>query len=139
MSVFGEGDRTPYVKLMEELGISVENPVPMGHYVFESKVEKELVNVFRTVYDGPIHPSQDELAGGRFWTMQEIKDALGKKVMKLLMKMFGSALEIEHVSLSVKMKKPPTAKDIDRISEMFNSVGIDITEIEAKWIDVTAK
>ena len=68
-------------EVMEELGISVPNTTPMGHYVFESKVEKELVYVFRTVYDGPVNPSQDELAGGRFWTMQEIKDALGKNIL----------------------------------------------------------
>ena len=68
-------------EVMEELGISVPNPTPMGHYVFESKVEKELVNVFKTVYDGPVNPSKDELAGGRFWTMQEIKDALGKNIL----------------------------------------------------------
>ena len=68
-------------EVMEELGISVEHPVSMGHYVFESKVEKELVNVFRTVYDGPVNPSKDELAGGRFWTIQEIKDALGKDIL----------------------------------------------------------
>jgi hypothetical protein len=66
---------------MEELGISVPNPTSMGHYVFESKVEKELVNVFKTVYDGPVNPSKDELDGGRFWTMQEIKDALGKGIL----------------------------------------------------------
>ena len=68
-------------EVMEELGISVENPVSMGHYVFESKVEKELVNVFKTVYDGTVNPSADELDGGRFWTMQEIKDALGKDIL----------------------------------------------------------
>lgn len=68
-------------EVMEELGIKVEHPTPMGHYVFESNVEKELVNVFRTVYDGPVNPSADELDGGRFWTMQEIKDALGKNIL----------------------------------------------------------
>jgi isopentenyldiphosphate isomerase len=66
---------------MEELGISVPDPIPMGHYVFESKVEKELVYVFRTVYDGPISPSADELDGGRFCTMEEIKDAIGKDIL----------------------------------------------------------
>ena len=68
-------------EVMEELGIRVTDVVDMGHYVFESKVEKELVYVFRTIYDGPVHPSADELAGGRFWTMQEIKDALGKDIL----------------------------------------------------------
>ena len=68
-------------EVMEELGIKVDNPTPMGRYVFESNVEKELVNVFKTVYDGPVNPSKDELDGGRFWTMQEIKDALGKGIL----------------------------------------------------------
>ena len=79
---YGETVREAFEReVMEELGISVSDPIPMGSYVFESKVEKELVNVFRTVYDGPVNPSADELAGGRFWTMQEIKDALGKDIL----------------------------------------------------------
>lgn len=68
-------------EVMEELGIRVTNVVDMGHYVFESNVEKELVYVFRTVYDGPVHPSDDELAGGRFWSPQEILDAIGKDIL----------------------------------------------------------
>jgi len=52
----------------------------MGKYVFESKRECELVYVHRTVYDGPIRPSADELDGGRFWTMQEITAAMGQGV-----------------------------------------------------------
>ena len=52
----------------------------MGHYVFESKREKELVYVHRCVYDGEVKPSKDELAGGRFWTPQEILDNIGKEV-----------------------------------------------------------
>ncbi len=68
-------------EVYEELGISVSNPVPMGHYVFESQVERELVNVFRAVYDGPVYPNADELAGGRFWTRQELLDAMGKGIL----------------------------------------------------------
>ena len=52
----------------------------MGHYVFESKREKELVYVHRCVYDEDVKPSKDELAGGRFWTPQEILDNMGKGV-----------------------------------------------------------
>lgn len=68
-------------EVFEELGIKVSNPVPMGHYVFESKVERELVNVFRAVYDGTVYPNVDELAGGRFWTREEILDAMGKGIL----------------------------------------------------------
>lgn len=67
-------------EVSEELGITDFAPVSMGHYVFESKREKELVFVHRCVYDGEIKPSKDELNGGRFWTPQEIKDNIGKGV-----------------------------------------------------------
>lgn len=64
----------------EELGITDFTPVSMGHYVFESKREKELVYVNRCVYDGEIKPSKDELDGGRFWTPEEITANIGKGV-----------------------------------------------------------
>ena len=79
---FGESVEQAFEReVREELGISVPAPESLGRYVFESNVEKELVHVFRAVHDGPVHPSADELAGGRFWTMDEIKDALGKNVL----------------------------------------------------------
>jgi len=64
----------------EELGITDFEPVAMGHYVFESARERELVYVHRTTYDGDIRPSQSELDGGRFWTRQEIEANLDKSV-----------------------------------------------------------
>lgn len=67
-------------EVREELGITDFKPVPLGHYVFESKRERELVYVHRCVYDGEIRPSKDELCGGRFWTPQEIADNIGKGV-----------------------------------------------------------
>lgn len=79
---YGESIQEAFSReVFEELGIKVSNPVPMGHYVFESKVERELVNVFRAVYDGPVYPNVDELAGGRFWTREEILDAMGKGIL----------------------------------------------------------
>ena len=63
-----------------ELGITDFEPISMGHYVFESKREKELVYVHRCVYDGEVKPSQDELDGGRFWTKEEILENMGKEV-----------------------------------------------------------
>jgi isopentenyldiphosphate isomerase len=66
-------------EVREELGITEFKPEPVTHYVFESAREKELVFVHRTTYDGPVNPS-DELAGGRFWSLQEIRDSIGKGV-----------------------------------------------------------
>lgn len=64
----------------EELGIEDFTPQLLKHYVFESDREKELVFAHKTVYDGPISPSK-ELDGGQFWTLQDIKDALGKGIL----------------------------------------------------------
>ena len=49
-------------EVREELGMTDYEPVSMGHYVFESLKEKELVYVHRCVYDGPVCPDKDELA-----------------------------------------------------------------------------
>ncbi len=67
-------------EVREELGIGVREPERLEPYVFESDREKELVYPHRMVYDGDISPSRSELAGGRFWTRQEILDGMGKGV-----------------------------------------------------------
>lgn len=68
-------------EVSEELGISDFSPERLGMYVFESQRESELVYVNRTTYDGEIRPSAEELDGGRFWTMQEIRAAYGKGML----------------------------------------------------------
>ena len=67
-------------EVREELGITEFTPQFMTRYIFESAIEKELVNTFRTVYNGEIQPDTEELDGGRFWSMEEIKTNLGKNV-----------------------------------------------------------
>lgn len=66
-------------EVSEELGITDFVPERLMQYVFESAREKELVFVHKTVYDEDIHPS-DELDGGRFWSIDEIRENLGKGV-----------------------------------------------------------
>jgi hypothetical protein len=66
-------------EVREELGITDFTSETVTHYVFESAREKELVFVHKTIYDGEIVPS-DELDGGRFWTIEEIKENLGKGI-----------------------------------------------------------
>lgn len=67
-------------EVREEIGITDYTPERLKHYVFESDKEKELVFVFRTVYDKPINPDKEELADGRFWSQQEIRDNIGKGI-----------------------------------------------------------
>lgn len=66
-------------EVREELGITDFDYEQITSYVFESARERELVYVHKTVYDGPINPS-DELNGGRFWSIEEIKANIGKNV-----------------------------------------------------------
>lgn len=65
-------------EVKEELGITDFTPELLTNYVFESTREKELVFSHKTVYDGPT-PSE-ELAGGRFWTLDEIRANMGKDI-----------------------------------------------------------
>ncbi len=67
-------------EVREELGITEYEPQFVMSYVFESKVEKELVFVYKATYNGEITPSKEELDGGRFWNIQEIKENIGKEV-----------------------------------------------------------
>lgn len=72
-------ERALHREVGEELGITDFQVSEMGHYVFESDREKELIYAFKTVYDGAIKPSA-ELDGGRFWTSSEIRENLGKNI-----------------------------------------------------------
>lgn len=60
----------------EELGLEDFDPQFLRSYVFESDRERELINAFRTTVAHAPRPS-DELAGGRFWTLAEIRAAIG--------------------------------------------------------------
>ncbi len=67
-------------EVREELGVTDFMPKFAMRYVFESVVEKELVNTFTTCYNGPFAPDPVELDGGRFWSLSEIESNLGKGV-----------------------------------------------------------
>lgn len=64
----------------EELGITNFTPTFIMRYVFESAIEKELVNTFKTTYDGPFHPDPEELDDGKFWSLNEIEANIGKGI-----------------------------------------------------------
>lgn len=69
-----------YREAWEELALEEFNPTHILSYVFESSVEKELVNVFAIVGEYVLKPSEEELDEGRFWEMTEIEENLGKDV-----------------------------------------------------------
>src|SRR5574344_2082835 len=53
----------------EELGLEGFNPKKLYSYIFESKIERELVNTFVTILDGnsTITIDNDEVVDGKFW------------------------------------------------------------------------
>lgn len=66
-------------EVAEELGITEFAPELLTTYVFESDREKELVFVHKAIYDGIVTPSE-ELAGGRFWSLEEIRSQIGQNI-----------------------------------------------------------
>ncbi|MBQ3360686.1 MAG: NUDIX domain-containing protein [Prevotella sp.] len=79
---YGETPEQALIReVSEELGITDFEPERVGQYVFDSRRERELVYVNKTTYDSLITPSAEELDGGRFWTMQEIRDAIGQNIL----------------------------------------------------------
>ena len=71
---------TVFREVREELGLTDIEPCFILQYVFESEREKELVHVFSTTYNGEIVPS-DELDGGRFWSLEEVRATIGKEIL----------------------------------------------------------
>ena len=67
-------------EVREEIGITDFTPVFLMCYQFESERERELVYVYKCVYEGEVKPS-DELDGGRFWAISEVEHAVGKGVL----------------------------------------------------------
>lgn len=67
-------------EVREELGITDFDPTFCFRYIFESNIEKELVNSYRTVYNGIITPDMVEVDEGRFWSIGEIRDSIGNGV-----------------------------------------------------------
>ena len=77
---YGESIETALRReVSEELGLTDIEPRFLQRYIFESERERELVHVFSATYDGEICPS-DELDGGRFWSIDEVRATIGKEV-----------------------------------------------------------
>ena len=64
----------------EELGMNNFVPVFLRKYVWESSLERELVNSFSTISDKIPVINKDEIEEGKFWTFKEIKENLGKEI-----------------------------------------------------------
>ncbi len=78
---FGETVEKALIReVSEELGITEFTPVFMHSYKFRSDREAEFVNSYYTVYDKEIKPDPVEISEGRFWSIEEINENLGKNI-----------------------------------------------------------
>ena len=68
-------------EVREELGITQATMLPLFTYPYRSTTEYELVNAYYTVYDGLITPDIEEVADGKFWSIDDIKNAIGKNIL----------------------------------------------------------
>jgi isopentenyldiphosphate isomerase len=68
-------------EVREELGITQATMLPLFTYPYRSTTEYELVNAYYTLYDGPITPDIEEVADGKFWSIDDIKNAIGKNIL----------------------------------------------------------
>lgn len=80
----------------EELGLREFNEQFISAYIFESESGKELVHTFAVVGDYDIHPDNDEVQDGRYWTESEIEENFGKSV-------FTPNFESEYGGLKQKL------------------------------------
>ena len=65
---------------MEEVGINGFKPEFLGKYIWESPRERELVSSFSTVTDQMPQINREEIDEGRYWSIQEIRNNLGKEI-----------------------------------------------------------
>ncbi len=64
----------------EELGVSGVELQFLYRYLFSNHIESELVHTFSCGYEREIDFNRSEIDEVRYWTLDEIRDALGKGV-----------------------------------------------------------
>lgn len=79
---FGETtEEALFREAYEELGISGFTPVFLRKYIFESKIEKELVYSYKTVFpESSFRFDAGEIDEIRFWKPEEIRENRGKNL-----------------------------------------------------------
>ena len=64
----------------EELGLALDNPIFLYASRIRNNVESENIHTFLHLSDGPFKPEAGEIDALRFWSQEEIREALGTGV-----------------------------------------------------------
>lgn len=72
-----------YREAYEELGLNDINPQKLISYIFQSEIEREMVNVYYINVCDDFAPSFDpiEIDDARFWHFDEINEVIGKGIL----------------------------------------------------------
>ena len=68
-------------EVQEEIGITDFTPEHVETYRYDSSRESEMVHVYKTIYDGPFRWNDGEVMDGRFWSLDELRQALGQGIL----------------------------------------------------------
>ncbi len=68
-------------EMEEELGLNGVETEYLYTYIHRNSYETELVTTFRCVCDGNISFNKDEIDEVKFWSIEDIKAAIGKQIL----------------------------------------------------------
>ncbi len=68
-------------EMREELGISFGEPKFLYTYLHTNSFETELVFTYVCFYEGEMHFNPDEIDEIRFWSLKDISEHMGKKIL----------------------------------------------------------
>lgn len=70
-----------------------------------------------------------------YFKLKATPEVLGSKTSKLIMKIFGwNDIPFETITLSFKMKRQPSEREVEVMSNALSKAGIDCSQIKARWI-----
>lgn len=68
-------------EMEEELGVAPQELEYLYSYIHSNPNETELVNTYRCTYDGEITFNREEIDGVKFWSLDAIRNILGKGIL----------------------------------------------------------
>jgi isopentenyldiphosphate isomerase len=68
-------------EMEEELGISGPEIEFLYSYIHSNPYETELVSTFRCTYSGHVRHNRQEIDDVKFWSLEEIEEAVGKGIL----------------------------------------------------------